>query len=401
MATTFLRYSVGYDIGQKEIVACFLGLTASDEIKTRGRRKFSNTEAGIKQLRLWIEKMHKQPAVGLRMLMEVTGVYHERLLHRLHDWGYHVSLELGKRTKRYSQSLGIDTKNDPQDAYTLAHMALHQRLNPWKPVTKDAYLVRQKLRLREELIEARIAFGNRLHAVEAAHYQDRKVLQSLRRTVRNLQAEANKLEAQAQEHFEQDTAVWRKLYKIVDSLPGISILTGMNLVAETNGFSHITSRKQLTRYAGMDVIENQSGKFNGKTRISKQGNARIRKAMYMPTMTHIRCCQNSPVTKLYHRVLRRTGLHKKALIAAARKLLCLFFTLWKNDQPYDPAYHPKHHEPTPANQHQEHTQSDNTTPLNPEPISKSPQSFPNPPQGGSPDTRPGLHEIAPATQGFP
>ncbi len=161
--------------------------------------------------------------------------------------------------------------------------------------------------------------------------------------------------------IKKDPEVWEKITRIVKSLPGVGLLSMLKVVVETNGFEAFRSAKQLTRYAGYDIIEKQSGAYKGKTKISKQGNARIRKTLYMPALAHIRCTEG-PIKQLYLRVSQRTGLTKKAQTAAQRKLLCLIFSLWKSDQAYNPNY---------QNRHQ-------------------------PPKEGSPDQRPELHEIAPA-----
>ena len=50
----------------------------------------------------------------------------------------------------------------------------------------------------------------------------------------------------------------------------MSIIT---VIAETKGFAEISSIKQLSSYAGYDVQLRASGKWEGKSRISKKGNS--------------------------------------------------------------------------------------------------------------------------------
>ena len=57
------------------------------------------------------------------------------------------------------------------------------------------------------------------------------------------------------------------------------------VLAETNGFSWFTNRRQVVKYAGYDVVEDQAGKRRGKTKSSKKGNAHIRRALYFPAIT--------------------------------------------------------------------------------------------------------------------
>jgi hypothetical protein len=49
-----------------------------------------------------------------------------------------------------------------------------------------------------------------------------------------------------------------KILQYLTSIHGVGILTVITIVAETNGFLLFTSQKQLTSFAGYDVLENES-----------------------------------------------------------------------------------------------------------------------------------------------
>ncbi len=63
-----------------------------------------------------------------------------------------------------------------------------------------------------------------------------------------------------------------RMDKVCD-IKGVGTLTVATVVAEANGFNLIKNIPQLILYAGYDVVEDQSGKRTGKTKISKKGNA--------------------------------------------------------------------------------------------------------------------------------
>jgi hypothetical protein len=105
-----------------------------------------------------------------------------------------------------------------------------------------------------------------------------------------------------------------------------------------NGFQLFSSAAQLTSYCGYDVVENQSGKRKGKTRISKKGNAHIRKALHFPALNVVRF-KTGTFPDLFERILDRTRIPMKGYVAVQRKLLCLIFTLWKKEQAFDPQFH--------------------------------------------------------------
>ena len=124
----------------------------------------------------------------------------------------------------------------------------------------------------------------------------------------------------------------------INKIKGVSILTIATLIAETNGFYLFKDHRQLVSYSGYDVIENQSGKTKGKTRISKKGNSHIRRCLHMPAFNVVRYNQGA-FKPLYERVFERNNLKMQGYVAVQRKLLVLIYTLWKNNSEFDPDYH--------------------------------------------------------------
>ena len=118
------------------------------------------------------------------------------------------------------------------------------------------------------------------------------------------------------------------------------------LVAETNGFSLVTNERQLASYAGLDVVQRQSGQVSGATRVSCRGNARLRTSLYLPAVSSLR--YNPQQRQFYARLRTRHANGKPGVIAVMRKLLLLCYALWKTDRAYDPAYHPAHAGPAPT-----------------------------------------------------
>ncbi len=114
----------------------------------------------------------------------------------------------------------------------------------------------------------------------------------------------------------------------------MSRITIATIIAETNGFAAIENVKQLASYAGMDVMMNQSGQYSGRTRISKKGNRHIRTALYLPAMSAIR--SNKRLQQFYKNIRERQKNGKVGIVAVARKMLVLIYTLWKKEVQYDP-----------------------------------------------------------------
>ncbi|MGD1047076.1 MAG: hypothetical protein ABR936_17365, partial [Bacteroidota bacterium] len=67
-------------------------------------------------------------------------------------------------------------------------------------------------------------------------------------------------------------------------------------------------------------------------------NTFIRKALFMPALS---ACRANPRLKEFYQRLVAKGKNKKlAIVAVARKLLLLIYTLWKSNSVYIPNYKP-------------------------------------------------------------
>jgi transposase len=115
------------------------------------------------------------------------------------------------------------------------------------------------------------------------------------------------------------------------------------VVVETRPRRARATPAQVVAYAGLDPAPHESGtSVRGAGRISKTGNARLRRALYMAAVSAVRC--NPPLRAFYERLLARGKRKKVALVAAARKLLVLMVTLLTHGRDFDPhwaATHPR------------------------------------------------------------
>ena len=120
--------------------------------------------------------------------------------------------------------------------------------------------------------------------------------------------------------------------KNIETVNGLGFATIITVLVETNGFLLFKNIRQLVSYAGLDVIENESGKHKGKTKISKKGNARIRTALFMPAMSAVQ--RNKNLKTFYERIIKGQTAKKQGIIAVMRKLLILIYTLWNKNEEY-------------------------------------------------------------------
>lgn len=331
-----LKYAVGIDISKADFKVCFVSINANQHIKIIASRTFSNANAGFKQLHQWINQKRKDKAIALVLVLEATGVYYENLAFFLQDKEYAISVVLPNKSKKYLEYLGLKSKTDKIDAQGLAQMAAQQQLRLWQPATKFWYELRALTRYHQSLQEQKTRATNQMEAVTHSANGSKFVLKGLKLAVKRLKLQIKKTEQEIKAHLKSDEQVYAKVSGIC-KLKGLAILSVSTVLAETFGFELFENYKQLISYAGYDVVENQSGKRSGKTKISKKGNSRIRRILYMPAIVAVEHKQTA-LCNLYNRTFEKHGIFKKSNVAVQKKLLILIFAMWKNNTAYDNDY---------------------------------------------------------------
>ena len=340
MVNQFVRLGCGIDVSKDKLAVCLGGYTTAGQFKVIASRKsFKNTSADIRRLVDWMatNRAKKDQPGGLpfQVVLETTGSYHESILHATHEAGLSVCLERAAKVKKFLLSLGQYSKNDDLDAAGLCRLACERKLRPWQPFSSQIMELRSVLRHRTRLVNGRSRHKNQLHAVRHGHYANRQVVKSLKKLIRQLDREIETIEREALLIYGRDEKLVAAIKPIVDSLPGVGWLSVLTVFAETNGFATINSRRQLSRYAGLNVVQNQSGLSNRRTRISKQGNSRIRAVLYMCAVAVVRS-KSGPLYRKYVRICSRNPKAKKVGIAALqRSILELIYTLYCKGERYD------------------------------------------------------------------
>lgn len=330
-----LKYSVGIDCSKEELETAMILFTTDQRCTIKCTRTFQNVPNGFTALDRWI-KQNAKFEIPVHIAIEATGNFHENAVLFLYNQDYHVSVVLPSMSKRYMQSLGLKSKNDSIDAKGLARMGAEQRLKKWEPFSKSIYELRSLTRYYEQITQTRISLNNQLFSVEYNMFQTNIVKAKLKELIDAIDGQKEEVISKIQMLISEDPALKERMDKIM-RIRGLGLLSIATIIAETNGFALFENARQLTSYAGYDVVENQSGKRNGKTRISKKGNSHIRRMMYMPALGVVKYGEPHFV-QIYERIYDRTKIKMKAYVAIQRKLLCLIYTLWENNLEYNPDY---------------------------------------------------------------
>lgn len=332
-----LKYSLGADVSLKDISLCLVKVNSEQRVTVIATKKIANIMSGFKECLSWLDKRRKDKALPLAICCEATGVYHENFCYFLNAHKLDLSIVLPNKAKKFIESLGVKSKNDPIDARGLATMGAERNLTLWTPMSTFFLELRDLTRQHQKLQEAKTVYSNQLHAIEHAHHQSKLVVRQLKSSIKLIDKQLVQLVKAIEKHIHSNEEVSAKATKIC-LIKGIGVLTLAIILAETNGFELFENQKQLISYAGYDVVERQSGKFAGKTRISKRGNSRIRRALYFPAFTVVTHKQ----TSFYNLFLRLAPKHPRKMIAytaVQKKLLTTIFALWRKDEAYDNDYY--------------------------------------------------------------
>jgi len=332
MEAHVLKQALGIDVAKDSLSLCLGTLKPDLEKEFIAMGEVANDSSGFQKISDYLTKgnIQKQKLV---VVMEATGIYHEALAVYLHQQGFTISIMQSGRVKRYAQSLEQRSKTDALDSRMLAMLGCERKLTNWSPPDKTFRQLKALSRERSFLLKEKNVEKNRLHAVKTAAYSNKKEVKRYARRLKLLEKQLLEVEQEMRELVTGDEKLAQKM-QYLESIPGVSFLSAATVVGETCGFNEISSAKQLTSYAGYDVVLKQSGTFRGSTKISKKGNKHIRSILHMPSMTAIRV--NPTLKVFYQRLKPNKAKPIVALVAVQRKLLLLMYSLYKKNEFYTP-----------------------------------------------------------------
>jgi transposase len=288
---------------------------------------FSNNAVGYARLSRWLIA---QKAGAVHVCLEATGQYGEGVAEYLYGAGHAVSVVNPLRIKRYGESKLHRNKTDKADAALIAEFCVKESPPLWKPLPDSLKQLRQMVRRLDDLQCTYQQERNRLtsgvdNAWVVADLQGH--LQELRQRIQATKTAIDQFIAADPELQHQAC--------LLDTIPGIGMLTAARLLAEIGEITSFEDAPQLAAYAGLNPKGARSGSsVRKKTRISKEGRAFIRYILYMPAIV---ARKHNPIIREFCARLAQRNLPEMAIVAAAmRKLLHLVYGVLKNNTPYNP-----------------------------------------------------------------
>lgn len=294
------------------------------------RRRFNNTAAGHRQAIGWIS----QGGQGARVCLEATGIYHLQLALALHRA---ASIELmvvnPKAIRRFAEAQMRRGKTDPLDARVQREYLSAMAFSAWQPPTARVLQLQSIGRRMAQLIKECNRERSRLHAAQRAGAHSREAQSDIQHHLRYLERRIERLIQRGVALLAQDSQL-REDFEIIDSAPGFAERASLKTLAELAPLPQGLQPRQWTAMAGLDPKPHESGSsVRLPRRISKQGNAELRAALYMPALVAIRRDPN--VRAFYDKLIAEGKAPMQAVIAVMRKLLHALHGMLHHRQRWD------------------------------------------------------------------
>ncbi len=238
-------------------------------------------------------------------------------------------------------------KTDSIDARTLAHL-LRADLIPESYIPrKEIRELRDKVRLRAELVREKARLKNKIHAELEKNritVKGNPFAKKNRDDLRELGIESvNHYLAVIETLEERIKIVSEELEKIAEekeeaqllmTIPGVGYFSALTILAEIGDVERFPDAEKLCSYAGLVPRVRQSGDSTRLGRIKKEGDKMLRWILVESVWTHI-VHADSKLTEYYHRKKKEKD-SKRAAIATARKMLTSIYFMLKRGEEYRP-----------------------------------------------------------------
>jgi transposase len=128
-------------------------------------------------------------------------------------------------------------------------------------------------------------------------------------------------------------------FRLLRRIPGIGPIDALTIIAEAGDLRRFSHHRQFLKFCGLDLATMQSGVFRSQTKLSKYGNARLRRTLWLAGQVAIRQRDNSFRDKFERYIARdrdNPDLKRKALTAITAKMARVVHAVIKSGSDYRP-----------------------------------------------------------------
>jgi transposase len=316
---------IGIDVSKAELVV--VGLTTTEPYIKRIKNQFTSVKA-------FVQALQKAGYRG-KMICESTGHYHLRLALACHESGMDLIVLNPLQSSKHSKAKVRKTKTDPEDGLMLATMCITEPNLP-KPMqlTKANALIRLKMgqlaSMEKQLQKSQSSLAQYEETYAALGFELSELQLSLRQHFQSLRQLRKQMEKELEGLLVEDIASHERFTRL-RKLPGYSdVVSG--LVGQLD--RQVKGPESWVAYVGVDISVRESGTWKGRGKLTKRGNAYLRKRLYQAAWG---ACMNYDYVRAYYDELKAKGRnHVEANCIISRKLLRIAYHVVVNEKEYDP-----------------------------------------------------------------
>jgi len=316
---------IGIDVSKAELVV--VGLTTSEPYIKRINNRLTSVKAFVRAL--------KKSGYRGKMICESTGHYHLKLALACHETGMDIIVLNPLQSSKHSKANVRKTKTDPADGLMLASMCMTEPNLP-KPtrLTVSKALIRLKMgqlaSIEKQLQKSQLSLNQYEETYAALGLELSELQLSLRQSFQALKRLRQQMEKELEELLVENMAD-RKSFTRLCKFPGYSDVVA-GLVGQLD--RQVKGPNSWVAYVGMDISVQQSGTWKGRGKLTKRGNAYLRKRLYQAAWG---ACMNYDYVRAYYDELKAKGRnHVEANCIISRKLLRIAYHVVVNEKEYDP-----------------------------------------------------------------
>jgi transposase len=309
---TYVKHYIGIDISKNWLDVSVL----SPPMVQAAEIKCDNSLTGLKKLKSTLKRRGIILNKSTLVTCEHTGLYKKTLVDFLVREKSLLCIEVAQRIKK---SLGIQRgKTDRIDARRIAEYSLRhfESLMMWKNPRKVILRLRDLISNRERIIKTinmlQVPLDNLRCFYSASEHSffdklNTNALLGLRSSLVEIDAEISKIT--------KDKKISMQL-KLLLSVPGVGLVTGLSLICCTYEFTICNTANQLACYAGIAPFEHTSGSsVRGKSRVSHIANKKLKALLHLGALSQIKTA--GAFSEYYKRKVGE-GKNKMLVINAVR-----------------------------------------------------------------------------------
>ena len=336
--------NIGVDLHKHQFTCCFL-------CKDYGKYfKYEMTKIGLEAFKNDL-KTAKESGYEVRAAVESTGNtrYFKNEVEKV---GIEVKVVNTLKFKIVNESVN---KTDKKDAKTIAEFLSKDMLPEVRLCNERSEKLRRLINTRNILVTTKVKLKNQIHglllsfgidsrngqlnskkgrkavAEKVTELENKVIIELLVNNIDKIEEQVKEINEWLEKMIEKDRAV-----EILKSIPGTGSICAITVRAFIDNIKRFESYGKLSSYCGLVPVVKSSDKSVYYGSITKRGPKELRTAIIQMVLGMIRCKEerNNRLMVMYRNIKRIKG-SGKALVAVARKLTKIIWTLLSKDYEYN------------------------------------------------------------------